>query len=201
MAYNCPHCQTAIPDAVSKGELQKKIDRHNTASDALEKQIEALTKQSRGAERSHKAALQALREELTSGHASALAMARIGLDDDAAAVAELLHGRLPADDRPALVDWLQGQREDPTTAHPLLRTYFDAPAAPVEGAPAATVEAAPAAGLPSPTGRRVEGVAPTWTAAQVAGMSDQEFLTNAAALSSAVGYDILGSFGLKTADT
>ena len=63
MAYNCPHCQTAIPDAVSKGELQKKIDRHNTASDALEKQIEALTKQSRGADRSHKAALQALREE------------------------------------------------------------------------------------------------------------------------------------------
>ena len=191
MAYNCPHCQTAIPDAVSKGELQKKIDRHNTASEALERQIETLTKQGRSAERNHKAALQALREELTNGHASALAMARLGLDDDAAAVAELLHGRLPAENRPALVDWLQGQQSDPETAHPLLRTYFGSPAAPVEAAPAP-------AGLPAPTGRRVEGVAPSWTPAQVAGMSDAEFMANAAALSGSVGFDILGAFGLKT---
>ena len=57
MAYNCPHCQTAIPDAVSKGELTGKINKHNAASDALEKQIEALQRQSSSSTRAHKAAL------------------------------------------------------------------------------------------------------------------------------------------------
>ena len=198
MAYNCPHCKEAIADAVSKGEIQRKIEKHNTLTSALEKQITDLESSARKNDRTHKAALQELRESLSNGHASALAMARLGLDDDAAAVAELLHGRLPAEDRPELTAWLQAQKEAPDTAHPLLRAYFG-DAAPVEAASTETPSTPSTPSLPSPAGVSPLGTPPAWTPEQIRGMSSAEFAANAGALSDLVGFDVASSFGLVKA--
>jgi hypothetical protein len=199
MAYNCPHCKEAIPDAISKGELTSKIEKHNTLTGALEKRIEEMEKAARSADRTHNAALQALREELTNSHTAALQMARLGLDEDAAAVAELLHGRLPAEGRPALTDWLQAQRDDPATAHPLLRSYFgDKPAATATPAAEPPKTAPPAgAALPAPTGRQVNGTPPQYTPEMINNMSDAEFMANIGTLSNVAGFDVAAALGLS----
>jgi hypothetical protein len=201
MAYNCPHCQEAIPDAVSKGEMLKKIAKHNTAADALEKQIDALQKEVRTSERKHKAALQTLREELTSGREREVALARMGFDDEGTAVAELLHSRLPEENRPPLTDWLQGMKDDPSTAHNLLKPYFgesngnsSTPAA-EETTP--STPSTPPATLPGSNGTPPPSSPPQWTPEAIRGLSNEEFLSNVGQLSNVLGTDLAALFGLQ----
>ena len=199
MAYNCPHCQKGIEDAVSKSEMLSKLKKRDGAIEAIEKQHEDTQKELRGAQRAHKAALQDLREELTNGHASALSMARMGFDEEGTAVAELLHGRLPEEGRPALTDWLQGQKDDPSTAHALLKTYFgDTATAQTEAAETKLAKKTPTATLPAPTGKAPTGTPPQWTPEGVRNWSPEEFAANAGALSQALGFDIMKAFGLST---
>ena len=207
MAYNCPHCKESITDAISKGELTNKVAKHNTLTSALEKQISEMESTARKADRSHKAALQQLREEMSTGHTSALAMARLGLDEDAAAVAELLHNRLPAEDRPGLVDWLESQKSEPDTSHPLLKSYFSKERGPAETATESTQEvssngqqASRTSTLPAPSGRPPAGSV-QWTPEQINNMTDSEFLANIGALSQAAGFDVAGTLGINGANS
>jgi hypothetical protein len=200
MAYNCPHCQEAIPDAVSKGEMLKKIAKHNTAADALEKQIDALQKEVRTSERKHKAALQDLREELTNGREREVALARMGFDEEGTAVAELLHSRLPEENRPPLTDWLQGMKEDPSTAHNLLKPYFgDNSNSTTPGKEAApSTPSKPPAVLPPSNGTPPPSSPPQWTPEAIRNLSAEEFAANIGNLSATAGIDLAGWLGMST---
>ena len=76
---------------------------------------------------SAQATLLASEADLTSARAGFgidLSLAEAGLDAEARDVAKLLHERTPEADRPALADWVQGFRADPSTAPRALRGYL-----------------------------------------------------------------------------
>jgi len=58
------------------------------------------------------------------------ALAERGFDGDGRAMVRFLHGRLPEESRPAIAEWVDGMKEDPSTRPRPLLAYFDAPAPP-----------------------------------------------------------------------
>ncbi|MCP4918283.1 MAG: hypothetical protein GY913_15345 [Proteobacteria bacterium] len=105
------------------------------------------------------------------------------MSDDGRALAQWEYGRLPEAGRPALGDWLQTLRADPTKAAAHMRPYLPKPpAAPVAPAaavpPAAAAPTPPAAALP-PANNGAAGQTPAhagpYTAADLKGMSNEDY--------------------------
>lgn len=92
------------------------------------------------------------------------ALWQVGISDaEGIEVARMFHGKLPAEGRPAIGDWLQALKADPTQAPKALAAYLQGTSS--APAPAAKVEAptaAPArASIPAPAAAAVGGLAGT----------------------------------------
>lgn len=95
-----------------------------------------------------KAALAAAQIE----HGETVALLRAGvIDDEGAAVARTLYGRLPAENRPALGDWLTAMRAEGAQVPRALAPYLGQQQAPA-GTPASPPRPARPGGSPPPSG-------------------------------------------------
>lgn len=81
-----------------------------------------------------------------------LHLASMGLDGEARDLMRWAYGRLPEENRPALTEWADGIKADPTTAPKALSVYFSAPVAPEAPEPPKAPEAPKAPATPPNAG-------------------------------------------------
>lgn len=184
-----PSAPHMIPQSRLKEESKAKRSAQRQYADALTKiseyevEIEGLRKRASTVDtltESHAAAAAewALKEQAWNEERG---IYKSGITDpDAIDVARLLHGKLDADTRPSLTEWLGGFSEDPTQAPKALRPYLAAPEPVAEAEPEKPAETtwqatqaaqptkpatgrAPAPGQPASGGQ--------WTAARIADLN------------------------------
>jgi hypothetical protein len=150
MAYDCPHCQKAIPDAIPKERFDEIYNERKT----LKTQLDEVQKNGKSAD-ALALALQAREKELADtrlGYSLDLTMRDAKIEDEATRtsirdVMEWQYSRLPEADRPPLQDIAKTWLTEPDKAPLPVRSLIPKAAAPV-----ATQQAASAADAAKPNG-------------------------------------------------
>ncbi len=127
MAYDCPHCQKAIPDAIPKERFDEIYNERKT----LKTQLDEVQKNGKSAD-ALALALQAREKELADtrlGYSLDLTMRDAHIEDEATRtsirdVMEWQYSRMPEADRPPLADvaktWLTNPGEAPLPVRSLI---------------------------------------------------------------------------------
>lgn len=143
MAYDCPHCQKAIPDAIPKDRFDEIYNERKS----LKSQLDEVQKNGKSAD-ALALALQAREKELADtklGYSLDLTMRDAHIEDEATRtsirdVMEWQYSRLPEADRPALEDIAKTWLTEPDKAPLPVRSLLPKP----EPTPAATPAPEPA---------------------------------------------------------